>query len=137
MFFFNRRIRHRSLAVSNLSLTVSIRVVSIDQMLFGNLEAIRSEKRDRASRDAAAHGDTELPQHLGSLAAAIKRVRAEVEPVAVAQMRNRPTAEVAAFFEESDGAAAARKIDRRGQSRDPSTDDTTLLAKLQRDRNAP
>src|SRR5204862_702925 len=42
-------------------------------------------------------------------------------------MGDRAAAEVLAFFEDGDGAAAARKINRSGETGDPSTDDDDVV----------
>ena len=77
--------------------------------------------------DAAADGDAELAQDVPAVTVAVERVRPEVEAIAVAEMGDGASAEVAAALEDRDGAAGTREIDGCGEAGQTSADDDDVL----------
>jgi len=70
---------------------------------------------------------TELAINAGRAAAAVEAVRTEIEPETVAQMRDCAPAEVTAFLEEGDGAAAACEVQRCRETRQSAADDDDVF----------
>src|SRR5207248_9677613 len=77
---------------------------------------------------AASNGNAQFREHFRSCSASIQCVRTEVESIAVAEMGDRASTQITPFFEEGDGAAAARKIDGSCKPGDASADHDDVVA---------
>ena len=86
------------------------------------------ERNSSPARHATPDRNPKLGKHFRSRSASIKRVRTKVESVAVTEVCNRAAAQITAFFEEGDSAAAAREIDRSCQAGDASADHDDVVA---------
>ena len=87
-----------------------------------------TEQRDPgAGRKSAADRHAKLAIDARSGAGAIESMRAEIEAEALAQMGDCPAPQIAALFKNGDFAAAAREINRRRQSSNPTADDDDVF----------